>query len=124
MEYRRLGNSGLKVSPICLGAMMFGDQTDEAAAGRIVDSAFGAGINFIDTADSYAKGGSERMVGKLIAKNRELMGATDPKKATAGTIRADFADSIDANAVHGSDGAVTAEFEIEYFFAQMNIYSR
>jgi len=68
MDYRRLGNSGLKVSPICLGAMMFGDQTDEAVAGRIVDSAFGAGINFIDTADSYAKGGSERMVGKLIAK--------------------------------------------------------
>ena len=59
-----------------------------------------------------------------IAKNRELMGATDPKKATAGTIRADFADSIDANAVHGSDGAATAEFEIEYFFAQMNIYAR
>ena len=59
-----------------------------------------------------------------IAKNRELMGATDPKKATAGTIRADFADSIDANAVHGSDGAATAEFEIKYFFAQMNLYSR
>src|SRR3989304_197305 len=58
MEYRRLGNSGLKVSPICLGTMMFGNQTDEAVAGRIVDSAFGAGINFIDTADSYAKGGS------------------------------------------------------------------
>jgi len=71
MEYRRLGNSGLKVSPICLGAMMFGDQTDEAVAGRIVDSAFAAGINFIDTADSYAKGGSERLVGKLIAKHRE-----------------------------------------------------
>src|SRR5205085_8815504 len=70
MEYRRLGNSGLKVSTICLGAMMFGEQTDEAVAGRIVDSAFAAGINFIDTADSYAKGGSERMVGKLIAKNR------------------------------------------------------
>jgi nucleoside-diphosphate kinase len=52
------------------------------------------------------------------------MGATDPKKATAGTIRADFADSIDANAVHGSDGTGTAEFEIEYFFAQMNLYSR
>jgi aryl-alcohol dehydrogenase-like predicted oxidoreductase len=71
MEYRRLGNSGLKVSAICLGAMMFGDQTDEAVAGRIVDSAFDSGVNFIDTADSYAKGGSERMVGKLIAKNRE-----------------------------------------------------
>jgi aryl-alcohol dehydrogenase-like predicted oxidoreductase len=71
MEYRKLGNSGLKVSPICLGAMMFGDQTDETVAERIVASAFEAGVNFIDTADSYAKGGSERIVGKLIAKNRE-----------------------------------------------------
>jgi nucleoside-diphosphate kinase len=51
-----------------------------------------------------------------IAKNRELMGATDPKKAAKGTIRADFADSIDANAVHGSDGPETARKEIEYFF--------
>jgi nucleoside-diphosphate kinase len=59
-----------------------------------------------------------------IAKNRELMGATDPKKAAAGTIRADFADSIDANAVHGSDSAETAKVEIEYFFAQMNLYPR
>ena len=59
-----------------------------------------------------------------IAKNRELMGATDPKKAAAGTIRADFADSIDANAVHGSDAVATAQVEIDYFFAQMNIYSR
>jgi len=71
MDYRRLGNSGLKVSPICLGAMMFGDQTTEAVAARIVDSAFDAGINFIDTADSYAKGESERMVGKLIARHRD-----------------------------------------------------
>ena len=51
-----------------------------------------------------------------IAKNRELMGATDPKKAAKGTIRADFADSIDANAVHGSDSAETARKEIAYFF--------
>ncbi|MGX9936821.1 nucleoside-diphosphate kinase [Advenella kashmirensis] len=51
-----------------------------------------------------------------VAKNRELMGATDPKKADAGTIRADFADSIDANAVHGSDAADTAANEIAYFF--------
>ena len=51
-----------------------------------------------------------------IAKNRELMGATDPKKAAKGTIRADFADSIDANAVHGSDGPETARKEIAYFF--------
>ncbi len=59
-----------------------------------------------------------------IAKNRELMGATDPRKAAAGTIRADFADSIDANAVHGSDGAETAQSEIAYFFARMNIFPR
>ena len=59
-----------------------------------------------------------------IAKNRELMGATDPKKADKGTIRADFADSIDANAVHGSDGAETAKTEIAYFFPGTSIYAR
>ena len=59
-----------------------------------------------------------------IAKNRELMGATDPKKADKGTIRADFADSIDANAVHGSDAVDTAKVEIAYFFPTLNIYSR
>ena len=59
-----------------------------------------------------------------IAKNRELMGATDPKKAAAGTIRADFAESIDANAVHGSDGSDTARSEIAYFFPACEIYSR
>jgi nucleoside-diphosphate kinase len=53
-----------------------------------------------------------------IAKNRELMGATDPKKAARGTIRADFADSIDANAVHGSDGPETARKEIAFFFPE------
>ncbi len=59
-----------------------------------------------------------------IAKNRELMGATDPKKADAGTIRADFADSIDANAVHGSDAPETAAVEVAFFFPGMNIHSR
>ena len=59
-----------------------------------------------------------------IAKNRELMGATDPKKAAAGTIRADFAQSIDANAVHGSDAAETARVEIAYFFPSLAVYSR
>lgn len=59
-----------------------------------------------------------------IAKNRELMGATDPKKADKGTIRADFADSIDANAVHGSDAPETAAVEVAFFFPGMNIYSR
>ena len=59
-----------------------------------------------------------------ILKNRELMGATDPKKADKGTIRADFADSIEANSVHGSDAAETAAVEIAYFFPAMNVYSR
>ena len=59
-----------------------------------------------------------------IARNRELMGATDPKKAAKGTIRADFAESIDANAVHGSDGAETARGEIAYFFPACEIFSR
>ena len=59
-----------------------------------------------------------------ILKNRDLMGATDPKKADKGTIRADFADSIDANAVHGSDAAATAAMEIAYFFPALNVYSR
>ncbi len=58
-----------------------------------------------------------------IAMNRQLMGATDPKKAEAGTIRADFAQSIDANAVHGSDGPETAAVEIAYFFPEMEVYS-
>ena len=57
-----------------------------------------------------------------ILKNRELMGATDPKKAAPGTIRADFAQSIDANAVHGSDGPDTAKVEIAFFFPAMNVY--
>ena len=59
-----------------------------------------------------------------ILKNRDLMGATDPKKAAAGTIRADFADSIDANAVHGSDATETAAVEIAYYFPALNVYSR
>ena len=59
-----------------------------------------------------------------ITKHRDLMGATDPKKADKGTIRADFADSIDANAVHGSDAAETAQVEIAYFFPALNVYSR
>ena len=59
-----------------------------------------------------------------IAKNRDLMGATDPKKAAAGTIRADFADSIDANAVHGSDAPETAAAEVAFFFPGMNVYPR
>jgi len=59
-----------------------------------------------------------------ILRNRELMGATDPKKAAPGTIRADFAESIDANAVHGSDGADTARVEVAFFFPTMTILAR
>ena len=58
-----------------------------------------------------------------VAKNRELMGATDPKKADKGTSRADFAESIDANAVHGSDSLDNAKIEIAYFFPSMEVYS-
>ena len=70
MQYRRLGRSGLKVSPICLGTMMFGGPTDEATSTRIVAKAREAGINFIDTADAYNKGASEQVVGRAISNNR------------------------------------------------------
>jgi aryl-alcohol dehydrogenase-like predicted oxidoreductase len=70
MHYRQLGRSGLKVSPICLGTMMFGGQTDEATSARIVAKAREAGVNFIDTADAYSNGRSEEVVGRAIAKNR------------------------------------------------------
>ena len=59
-----------------------------------------------------------------VIKNRDLMGATDPKKAAPGTIRADFADSIDANAAHGSDAVETAAAELAFFFPAMNVHSR
>jgi nucleoside-diphosphate kinase len=59
-----------------------------------------------------------------VLKNRDLMGATDPKKAEPGTIRADFAESIDANAVHGSDAVEAAAVEIAFFFPAMSVYSR
>jgi aryl-alcohol dehydrogenase-like predicted oxidoreductase len=95
MQYRRLGKSGVMVSPICLGTMMFGDRTDAAEAGRIVASAREAGVNFIDTADVYADGGSERITGKLIAADRDrwvvatkvanpMTGNTDPNRRGTG----------------------------------------
>ena len=70
MEYRRLGNSGLEVSRVCLGTMMFGDRTGDAEAGEIVAHAFDAGVNFIDTADAYADGGSETITGAAIRAHR------------------------------------------------------
>ena len=71
MDYRLLGRSGLRVSPLCLGVMMFGDRTEEKEAAAILDSAREAGINFVDTADAYAGGKSEELLGKLIAGDRE-----------------------------------------------------
>ena len=71
MEYRALGASGLKVSRICFGAMMLGERTDNAAAVRILCSAREAGVNFIDTADTYGEGESERIIGKFVAKERD-----------------------------------------------------
>lgn len=71
MDYRYLGRSALKVSPLCLGAMMFGGETDEATSKRIIDKAFDQGINFIDTADVYYAGRSESIVGRAIADQRD-----------------------------------------------------
>jgi aryl-alcohol dehydrogenase-like predicted oxidoreductase len=71
MDYRRLGASGLKASPLCLGTMKFAARTEEAEAARILDLAREAGVNFIDTADAYAKGAGEEMVGRLIKADRE-----------------------------------------------------
>lgn len=71
MEYRNLGRSGVRVSPLCLGTMNFGGPTDEATAGRIVARARDAGVNFIDTADAYTGGESERIVGRTVAADRD-----------------------------------------------------
>ena len=123
MEYRRLGASGLKVSQICLGAMMFGEHTDAAAAARIVRSAFDAGVNFIDTADTYGDGESERIVGGLISKQRDRwvlatkfankIVADDPNsggagrkwmlQAVAGSLRRLKTDYIDVYYLHRDD---------------------
>ena len=70
MDYRRLGQSGLKVSPLCLGTMMFGAATEETAAARIVARAREQGVNFIDTADGYARGKSEEVTGRAIREHR------------------------------------------------------
>ena len=70
MQYRQLGRSGLKTSPICLGTMMFGGPTDEATSSRIVARAREAGINLIDSADAYNGGQSEQVVGRAISNNR------------------------------------------------------
>ena len=70
MEYRNLGSSGLRISPICLGTMMFGGPTDEVLSSRIINKARETGVNFIDTADVYNEGRSEECVGRAIAPDR------------------------------------------------------
>src|ERR1700738_3814224 len=71
MHYRQLGRSVLKISPICLGTIMFGGPTDEATSTRIVAKAREAGVNFIDTADAYSTGNSEQVVGRAISNSRQ-----------------------------------------------------
>ena len=71
MSYRQMGQSGLKVSPLCVGTMMFGDRTDEQQAREIVAIARDRGVNFIDTADAYSRGESERITGRIIAADRD-----------------------------------------------------
>jgi aryl-alcohol dehydrogenase (NADP+) len=70
MDYRHLGRSGLKISPLCLGTMMFGGATDEPTSARIIAKAREAGVNFIDTADAYSGGKSEQIIGRAIAPSR------------------------------------------------------
>jgi aryl-alcohol dehydrogenase-like predicted oxidoreductase len=85
MEYRNLGRSGLKVSPLCLGAMMFGAATDEPSSGRIIAQAREQGVNFIDTANVYAAGASEEVVGRAIRADRNWWVLATKLASPAGT---------------------------------------
>ena len=104
MQYRSLGRSGLQVSPLCLGAMMFGGATDEATSARIIDSAREGGVNFIDTADAYNGGHSERVTGRAIAANRtwwvlatKLANPTGTGPNARGTSRRHVFTAVDAS---------------------------
>ena len=118
--YTRFENAGLKI----IAARMVQLSRAEAEGFYAVHAArpfFNDLVNFMISGPVMI----QALEGEgAILKNRDLMGATDPKKADKGTIRADFAGSIDANAVHGSDAAETAAVEIAYFFPAMNVYSR
>jgi aryl-alcohol dehydrogenase-like predicted oxidoreductase len=92
MEYRNLGRTGVKVSPLCLGTMMFGRRASEADSIAMIEHALGAGINFIDTADAYGQGDSERYIGKALAKSGRRDGVVLATKAFFPT------DSDDPNA--------------------------
>ena len=104
MKYRRLGRSSLRVSELCLGTMMFGDQTDEAESGAIVDAAREAGVNAIDTANMYAGGASEAITGRLIKAERshwvlatKLANPTGPGPNDRGTSRRHMLAAVDAS---------------------------
>lgn len=104
MDYRTLGRSGLRVSPLCLGTMMFGGATEEATARRIVDRAREQGVNFIDTADGYNGGASEAVVGRAIRAHREwwvlatkCANPTGPGPNGRGTSRRHVFDAVDAS---------------------------
>jgi aryl-alcohol dehydrogenase (NADP+) len=123
MEYRNLGRSGVKVSRLCLGTMMFGGQTDEATSGRIVAKARDAGVNFIDTADAYNEGRSEEVVGRAVKADRDrwvvatklanAMGSKGPNEgglsrkwvmqAAEASLRRLGADTIDIYYLHKED---------------------
>jgi len=92
MQYRRLGNSNLKVSALCLGTMMFGQQTPDEEAARIVASAKAQGINFIDTADVYNEGRSETVLGKILAGQRQdwVLASKLGNKAGAGVTQGHY----------------------------------
>src|SRR5438093_209895 len=85
MNYRQLGTSGVKVSPICLGTMMFGGATNEADSIRIIHRAIDAGVNFIDTANTYAKGESERIVGNAVRDRRDRVFLATKVRVAVGT---------------------------------------
>lgn len=104
MDYRNLGRSGLKVSPLCLGTMLFGGPADEATARRITDRAREQGINFIDTADVYVEGRSEEVVGRIIAATRgwwvlatKLAQPTEPGPNGRGTSRRYMMRAVEAS---------------------------
>jgi aryl-alcohol dehydrogenase-like predicted oxidoreductase len=104
MEYRSLGSSGLKVSPLCLGTMMFGGPTDEPTAARIIDRAREQGINFIDTADGYTGGASEEIVGRAIRNHRawwvlatKIANPTGPGPNARGLSRRQVHHAVDAS---------------------------
>ena len=87
MEYQSLGRTGVQVSPLCLGGMLFGEQTDEAEALAIIDRALDAGLNFLDTANIYNRGRSEEIIGRALRRTAGERGWYWPQKSTAPWMR-------------------------------------